>query len=139
MTFTQKTQVAYGFAALVTTGAYLVWLIIQLQQSAAPDVDYARALLWTLAASFLIHSLGRGMAYGARPKDRITDQRDADVNRRGDALTFYVFSALAAVPLALGIAGLDAFWIVNSLFFAFAISAVFGVAVKLVFYGKGVA
>lgn len=138
MTFTQKTQVAYGVAALVTTGVYFVWLAIQLQNTPTNDVDYVPALLWTLLASFIIHSLGRGMAYGARPKDRLSDERDREVTRHGDALTFYVFSALAAVPFILGLIGLDAFWITNTLFLAFAITAVFGVAAKLVIYGKGV-
>src|SRR5690554_2799275 len=102
MTFTQKTQVAYGFAVLVTTGIYMVWLALQLQHTAAQDIEYVPALLWTLLASFIIHSLGRGMAYGARPKDRLSDERDRNVTRHGDALTFYVFSALAAVPFLLG-------------------------------------
>lgn len=78
------------------------------------------------------------MAYGARPKDRVTDARDRDVNRRGDVLTFYVFSALAAIPLALGLMGLDTFWITNALFLAFSITAVFSVAAKLAIYVKGV-
>src|SRR5690554_1237297 len=99
MTFTQKTQMAYGFAALVTTCVYVVWLLAQLQHTDAQDINYVPALLWTLLASFIIHSLGRGMAHGARPKDRVVDQRDAQVNQRGDALTFFVFSVLAAVPL----------------------------------------
>lgn len=138
MTFTQKTQMAYGVAALVTTGAYAVWLLAQLQHTAAPDIDYVPAMRWALLASLIIHSLGRSMAYGTRPKDRFSDARDRDVNRHGDALTFYVFSALAAVPFILGIAGQDAFWVTNTLFLAFTIAAVFSVAAKLVIYGKGV-
>ncbi|GIG55628.1 hypothetical protein [Demequina activiva] len=137
MTFEQKTQWAYGFAALVTTLAYAVWLAVQLQDTAPQDVTYVPALLWTLLASFIIHSLGRGMAYGRRPKDRLSDERDREVTRRGDALTFYVFSVLAAIPLALGMAGLDAFWITNTLFLAFAIAAVFGVIAKSVIYARG--
>ena len=69
MTFEQKTQWAYGFAALVTTLVYVVWLAIQLQDTAAQDVNYVPALLWTLLASFIIHSLGRGMAAGGAATD----------------------------------------------------------------------
>lgn len=137
MTFEQKTQWAYGFAALVTTLVYVGWLAIQLRDTAAEDLNYVPALLWTLLASFIIHSLGRGMAYGKRPSDRRIDERDREVSRRGDALTFFVFSGLAAIPLALGMAGLDAFWITNSLYLAFAISAVFGVIAKSFIYGRG--
>lgn len=136
MTFEQKTQWAYGFAALVTTLVYVGWLAFQLQDTAAQDLNYVPALLWTLLASFIIHSLGRGMAYGKRPSDRRSDERDREVSRRGDALTFFVFSGLAAIPLALGMAGVDAFWITNSLYLAFAISAVFGVIAKSIIYGE---
>jgi uncharacterized membrane protein len=138
MTFEQKTQWAYGFAALVTTVVYFVWLAVQLQDTAPEDVNYVPTLLWTLLASFIIHSLGRGMAYGSRPKDRISDERDREVNRRGDALTFYVFSVLAAIPLLLGMFEVDPFWITNALYAAFAIAAVFGVIVKSIIYGRGV-
>ncbi|MFW2512757.1 hypothetical protein ACNI3K_03165 [Demequina sp. SO4-13] len=137
MTFEQKTQWAYGFAALITTAAYVVWLAVQLDSTPAADVDYVPALLWTLGASFLIHSVGRGMASGARPKNQVTDERDREVTRRGDALTFVVFSALAAIPLVLGMLEVDPFWITNALFIAFAIAAVFGVVVKSVLYAKG--
>ena len=137
MTFEHKTQLAYGFAALVTTLVYVVWLGVQLQSAAAEDVDYVPALLWTLLASFIIHSLGRGMARGRRPSDRRSDERDREVSRRGDALTFFVFSGLAAIPLVLGMAGLDAFWITNALYLAFAVAAVFGVIAKSVIYGTG--
>lgn len=137
MTFEQKTQWAYGFAAAVTTIAYFAWLGVQLSTTPAGDVNYVPALLWTLGASFLIHSLGRGLAHGSRPKDRVSDERDREVNRYGDALTFYVFSGLAAVPLVLGLFELDPFWITNALFAAFAVAAVFGVIAKSVIYAKG--
>lgn len=49
----------------------------------------------------------------------------------------YGFAALAAVPLVLGMAQVDPFWITNALFVAFAIAAVFGVIVKTVLYARG--
>lgn len=136
MTLTERYQWAYGIAALLTTAAYVVWLGIQLTHTAAADIDYVRPLLITLLASFVVHSLGRGAAKGATSADdAVADERDREVTQRGDALTFYVFSALAAVPLALGMMGLDPFWITNSLYLAFAVAAVFGVAVKTALYG----
>ena len=97
MTFAHRLQWAYGFAAGATTLAYVVWLALQLRHTPAADVDYVPALLWTLGASFVIHALGRGAAAGARRGDRVADERDRAVATRGDALTFYVFSVLAAV------------------------------------------
>lgn len=137
MTFGLKTQRAYGFAALVTTAVYLGWLGVQLTHTPAAHINYVPALLWTLGASFLIHTFGRGMAYGKRPADRLVDERDKVVAQRGDALSFYVFSALAAVPLVLGLLQVHPFWITNALFTAFSIAAVFGVIVKSALYSSG--
>lgn len=136
MTFEQRNQWAYGIAALLTTVAYVIWLGIQLSTTAAEDIDYATALLWTLGASFLIHAIGGGMARGqGRKQDLVRDDRDRAVNQWGDAQSFYVFSGLAAIPLILGLLGAHAFWITNTLFIAFALAAVFGVIAKSIRYG----
>ena len=136
MTLTERYQWAYGTAVILTTAAYAVWLAIQLGEQPAAEIEYTRALLITLLASFVIHSFARGSARGGlRKEDAITDDRDRAITQRGDALTFYVFSGLAAVPLALGLADVDPFWITNSLFFAFALAAVFGIVAKTALYG----
>jgi uncharacterized membrane protein len=138
MTFEQRSQWAYGIAALLTTAAYVVWLCIQLGSTAAEDIDYTAALLWTLGASFLIHAIGGGVARGkGRKQDMVRDDRDKAINQWGDAQTFYVFSGLAAIPLIIGLAGADAFWVTNTLFLAFALAAVFGVIAKSIRYGRG--
>ncbi len=137
MTITEAYQRAYGFASFATAAAYFVWLAVQLSHTPAAELNYVPAMLWAIGASFVINSLGRGSAaHAAKGTDRRTDERDRDVTRRGDALSFYVFSCLAAVPLVLGLLEVDPFWITNSLFGAFALAAVFGVVVKAVFYAK---
>lgn len=136
MTLTERYQWAYGAAALLTTVAYVVWLAVELTHAAAADIDYVRPLLITLLASFLIHSFGRGAAKGTTAtEDAVADERDREITQRGDALTFYVFSGLAAIPLVLGMLGAHPFWITNALYLAFALAAVFGVVVKTVLYG----
>lgn len=139
MTFEEKSQWAYAFAAFVTATVYFVWLGAQLADEPAAAIGYRGALLWTFGASMLIHAVGTGIARASVPRgaDR-ADARDREVNRRGDALSFYVFSTLAAVPLVLGLIDVDAFWIVNSLFAAFALTAVSGVVVKAVLYRRGI-
>ncbi len=139
MTFEEKTQWAYGFATLVTTVAYFCWLGGQLADEPAAAIGYRSALLWALGASILINAVGAGIARASVPEgaDR-ADVRDREVNRRGDALSFYIFSVLAAVPLVLGLFEAHAFWIVNSLFAAFALTAVAGVVIRAVLYRRGV-
>lgn len=139
MTLAQRSQWAYAFAASATAFAYVVWLALQLARHDPSEVEYVVPLLWTLGASMLIHALGNGMVRGARrPGEPERDERDKEVDRRGDALTFYVFSGLAAVPLVLGMMGVDPFWLTNSLFAAFTLAAVFGVVAKTVLYARGV-
>ncbi len=137
MTITEGYQRAYGFASFATAAAYFVWLAVQLSHTPPAEINYVPAMLWAIGASFVIHSLGRGSAaHAAKGTDLRTDERDRDVTRRGDALSFYVFSYLAAVPLVLGLLEGDPFWITNSLFAAFAFAAVFGVVVKAILYSK---
>lgn len=139
MTFHLKSQWAYAFAAFATATVYFVWLGTQLASTAATDIDYRSALLWTIGASMIIHALGTGMVRGsmARGADTV-DDRDREITRRGDAISFYLFSSLAAIPLALGLWGVDTFWITNSLFAAFAFTAVAGVVIKALYYWRGV-
>lgn len=136
MTLNQRYQWAYGTAVVLTTVAYAAWLAVQLSQRPAAQIEFTRALLITLLASFVIHTFARGSARGGvRKEDALTDDRDRAIAQRGDALTFYVFSGLAAIPLVLGLADVDPFWITNSLFFAFALAAIFGIVAKSVLYG----
>ena len=138
MTFHEKSQWAYAFAAFVTAAAYFAWLVTQLVDTPAGDIAYRGALLWTIGISMIINALGTGFVRGVTPKGGATaDPRDNDVNRRGDAFSFYVFSALAAIPLALALLEAPMFWVANVLFAAFAFTAVFGVVVKAVLYRKG--
>ncbi len=137
MTLAERYQWAYGVAALVTSGVYFGWLALQVAAGPVDEIDYVRALLWTLLASFLVHAVGRGLVRGHPASEERRDERDRDVDLRADALSFYVFSALAAVPLVLGLAGVDPFWTTNALFAAFSLTAVLGVVSRATLYRTG--
>lgn len=138
MTLAQRSQHAYACAALATASVYAVWLLIQVGRRPVSEIDYVVPLLWTLGASMLVHALGNGVVRASRERDEpAQDERDKAVAVRGDALTFYVFSGLVAVPFVLGMLQVDPFWITNSLFAAFSLAAVFGVIAKSVLYARG--
>lgn len=137
MSFELRGQLAYGFAALVTAAAYVIWLAIQLDTTPAADVEFARALIWTITGSSLIHAFGRAAVRGRGPHAELTDQRDKEIGRRADALSFYVFSILGLAPLILAMERADAFWIANSLFLAYVATALFGVAARVVLDRRG--
>jgi len=137
MTISERYQWAYGFAVLLTSGAYFVWLGIQLAGTSPENIEYVEPLLWTLLASFIVHSFGRGFAAHASRGDAGSDERDRAINQRADALSFFVFSILAAVPFVLGLAGASAFWITNVLFLAFSLTAIVGVGLRAWSYRTG--
>jgi MFS family permease len=71
-----------------------------------------------------------------RDADR-TDERDREINRRGEHVGFYVMSIAAIVPLVLAMAKAEHFWIANSLYLAFVLAALASAAVKIVSYRRG--
>lgn len=66
-----------------------------------------------------------------------TDERDRQINRRGEYVGFYVMSVAATVPLGLAMAEIEQFWIANSLYLAFVLAALASSVVKLVAYRRG--
>ncbi|MBN2177432.1 MAG: hypothetical protein JW722_07225 [Demequinaceae bacterium] len=138
MTFEEKNLWAYGVASLVVPVAYFGWLVAQAQDTPAAEIGYLPALLWAIGLGIALNILGGIVAGLSNPAEvGKKDQRDRDVTRRGDAISFYVFSIAAAGPLVLAMADADTFWIANTLYAAYALTAVVGVAVKIVSYRKG--
>jgi hypothetical protein len=139
MTSEERNLWAYGFASLVVPAVYFAWLAGRVADAVdVADVSYVRALLWAIGVGIVVHTIGNVVALApARTDAGVKDQRDRDIARRGDALSFYVFSVLVVGPFALAMADARAFWIANALYLAYALAAVFGVVVKAVFYRKG--
>ena len=72
------------------------------------------------------------------PKDADrTDERDREINRRGEYVGFYVMSIAAIVPLVLAMAKVEHFWIAHALYLAFVLAALASAAVKIVAYRRG--
>jgi len=134
MTITERYQWAYGLAVFVTSGAYFGWLGGQLTHIPAGEINCVTPLLWTLLGSVGIHTLGRGFAAHAAQDESRTDERDVHISQRADSLCFLIFSVVAAVPLLLGIASVQPFWITNALFPAFSLTSVVGVGLRVWLY-----
>jgi hypothetical protein len=138
MTFEQKNHLAYGLTSLIVLVAYLVWLLRQIQESPVEDIAYLGALLWAFGIGIVLNMILGGIARGTTPAEADKkDIRDREINRHGDAVGFYVFSIAVSGPLVLAMVGADQFWIANSLYVAYALTAVIGSAVKLVAYRRG--
>jgi MFS family permease len=95
----------------------------------------------------MLASIGLGIGAGiilaivaamASPKDAgKTDERDREINRRGEFVGFYVMSIAAIVPLVLAMAKVEHFWIAHALYLAFVLAALVSSLVKIVAYRRG--
>lgn len=138
MTFQEKGLWAYGFAALAAPVVYFGWLARQVSRAdSVADVGYVRALLWAIGGGILLNIIGSTFVLGAGRGADLKDQRDREIDRRGNAINFVVFSVLVVVPFALAMRDAETFWIANAIYLAYAASAVIGVVIKTVLYRKG--
>jgi hypothetical protein len=139
MTFQERSLWAYGFAALAAPVAYFVWLAGKIADAdAVADIAYVRVLLWAIGGGILLNMIGTVFVRGAGKGADLKDQRDREIDRRGNAINFVVFSILVVIPFALAMRDADSFWIANAIYLAYVASALLGVAIKAVLYRKGI-
>ena len=130
---------------IVTVVAIAAYVVIVLRQAAGgplTDVDWAPIMLWTIGASIvasIVISIVWGIAVGLGDPDGAsrTDQRDRDISQLGDRIgqAFLVLAGLAGIVLCAVEA--DWFWIANTLFLGFALSALVGSVARLIVYRVG--
>jgi len=126
---------------IVTLCAYTAYVVIILGRAGeAPlaEVAYAATLLWSIvwaiAASIVLHIA----ASIASPRDAgKKDQRDREIHRFGEYIgqSFVILGSTAALGMAMF--ELPCFWIANTIYLAFVLSAILGSTAKLVAYRRG--
>jgi len=139
-------------SAVVSTGVAAVYFAIvlgQVRTVPVAEIAYQRPLLIAIGALIALTILGTIIvAIGTAISAQITgsgsvdeidrkDERDADINRRGELVGYYVSSAGAVGVLALAMLRYDQFWIANALYLSFVIGAIVSAAAKLVAYRRG--
>jgi hypothetical protein len=123
-------------SAVLSTGVAAVYFAIVFDQMRTVPVEqiaYQRPLLIAIGALIALTVLGSiliaiGSAISARIKgngsaDDINrrDERDTDINRRGELIGYYVSSGGALGALALAMLRCDQFWIANALYLSFVV------------------
>jgi hypothetical protein len=115
----------------------------------AAEIAYQRPLLIAIGASILLTIVGAilaaiGTAVSSELSGRDAsedierkDERDVDINRRGDLLGYYVASVGVLGVMALTMLEVDYFWIANALYLSFVAAALASGAFKLVLYHRG--
>ncbi|GLY94299.1 hypothetical protein [Actinoplanes sp. NBRC 103695] len=119
-----------GIVAVLGYAAY--WIAV------GAGAGYRPAMLWTIGAAIAAGIAGHVAAVAIWPEGaNQKDQRDREIDRFGQAVgqSMLVIGGVAALALAL--AETSYFWIANTIYLAFVLSAVLGSTTKLVAYRRG--
>jgi len=138
MSFEEKNTWIYGLTAVLGAAAYFAIVGTQIPTTPVTEIAYVVPMIAAIAGSIVLSILAIIAVSIAAPSEADKrDERDRLVNRRGDQVGLYVMSVLAIVPLGLAFADAEHFWIANSLYLAFVVTAVVSSLVKITAYRRG--
>ena len=138
MSFEEKNTWIYGLTAVLGAAAYLLVVGTQIPTTPVTDIEYVVPMIAAIAGSIVLSIAAIIVVSVASPAEADKrDERDRQVNARGDQVGFYVMSALSIVPLGLAFGEVEHFWIANSLYAAFVVTAVVSSLVKIAAYRRG--
>jgi hypothetical protein len=128
-------------SVVVGVGVAVVYFATVLAKVPGTDVatiSYVWPMLTAIGVGIAASIVLSIVAAALSPKEAgKTDERDKQINRRGEYVGFYVMSIAATVPLGLAMAEIEQFWIANSLYLAFVLAALASSIVKIVAYRRG--
>ncbi|MHB8795075.1 MAG: hypothetical protein ACYC90_06345 [Candidatus Nanopelagicales bacterium] len=138
MSFEEKNQWALGAITVVAFAVYASIILSRAQEMPLTDVPYIWPMLATIGAAVVAAILATIAIAIASPREAgKKDERDKEINRRGEYIGqgFVVVGAVGALVLAMLEA--DYFWIANAVYVCFVLSAVVSTTAKLVAYRRG--
>lgn len=138
MSYAEKGTWVYGLVSLLVWAGYVVTVTNRADGGPLTEVPYVAPLLWAVGLSILANVLGRVLVEVVRPSESsLADERDRDIERRGEHVAGIVLGAAVVGPLVLALTQAPHFWIANAIYTAYVISAVVGSAVKAAAYRRG--
>lgn len=138
MSYEEKGTWVYLVVSVSVFAGYVAVLLGRVDGAPVTDVEFAPLLVWAIGTVIAATVVVRILVEIARPSENYrVDPRDKEINRLGDYVSGGVLSVGMLVPLALTLRESDHFWIANSMYGAFFVSAVVGSVVKLVAYRRG--
>jgi len=130
---------------IVSPIVMVVYVVLVLQQAAGgplTGVDWFPLMLWVIGGGIvatIILSVGWGIIAGMKDPDGVgrSDIRDRDISRMGGRVEqgFVVIAGLGVIALCA--VGADVFWIANTMFAGFAVSALVGGIARVIAYRRG--
>ncbi|UYO97536.1 hypothetical protein OED01_02030 [Microbacterium sp. M28] len=134
------------WTGLVVSVIAMTGYVIAVLQSAGgrplTEVDWFPIMLWTIGISIvatILLSILWGLFAGAKDPDGVgkSDIRDRDIGHMGSRVeqAFLVIAGLGVIALCA--VGADVFWIANTMFAGFAVSAIVGGVARVIAYRRG--
>lgn len=142
MVYEERNAWAGLIVAVIAIPVYVTLVLQQAGDGPVTDVDWLPLMLWTIGSGIVATiavSIVWGMLAGARDPDGVgrSDIRDRDISRMGARVeqAFVVIAGLGVIALCA--VGADVFWIANTMYAGFAVSAVVGSVARVVAYRRG--
>jgi hypothetical protein len=135
MSYEERNVWVFAVVAVLAYGAYVAVVLSRARDVPLTEVAYVGPLLWSIGGAIIASIVGTIVVSLANRRDgHQKDQRDKEINRLGEhtGQSFVVIGALAAMALAM--LEVDWFWIANTIYLCFVLSAVLGSATKLAAY-----
>lgn len=135
-----------AWAGLIVSPIVMVAYVVLVLQNAGggplTDVDWFPLMLWVIGEGIvatIVVSIGWGLIAGIKDPDGVgrSDIRDRDISRMGGRVEqgFVVIAGLGVIALCA--VGADVFWIANTMFAGFAVSAFIGCIARVIAYRRG--
>ncbi len=149
MPFEEKMTWVSGVVAIIVPAVYFATVLGQLGGTPATEIAYQKSLLIAVGLTIALTIAGAILAaIGTAISAEITgegsvddidkkDERDVDINRRGDLMGYYVSSVGVVGVMGLTMLEYEYFWIANALYLSFVIATLVSSVVKLVAYRRG--
>ncbi len=138
MSLEEKNTWAFLAVAVLGYVCYLLVLLVSASGRPVAEVDYGPIMLSTIGGAIVAGILANFAIAMLSPKSAgKADQRDKEIGRFGEHVgqAFVVVGGSAALVFA--ILRVDYFWIANTVYLAFVLSALLGSIAKLVAYRRG--
>ncbi|WP_288969432.1 hypothetical protein [uncultured Microbacterium sp.] len=135
-----------AWAGLIVSPIVMVAYVVLVLQNAGggplTDVDWFPLMLWVIGGGIvatIVVTIGWGLIAGIKDPDGVgrSDIRDRDISRMGGRVEqgFVVIAGLGVIALCA--VGADVFWIANTMFAGFAVSAFIGCIARVIAYRRG--
>jgi hypothetical protein len=149
MPYEEKVSWVSGLVSIVVAAVYASVVVPQIGSGPVSAIPYQMPMLMAIGAMIVITIVGTIlMSIGSAISAQITgegsvedigrsDERDHDINRRGELVGYYVSSVGMLAALALAMLKADHFWIANAILAGFVVSSVVASAFKVFLYRRG--